>query len=87
MVGEEKTTVYLRKRNGNTPHLFYCSHCARPIFKYSGSVVMIMPGDTSELMKAPFELKCPGKMRTAEGDQQGIKCPVKYIIEGFVEVL
>lgn len=81
---EEYTTVFLRKRNVNKPHLFYCHHCARPLFKYAGSVAMVDEGNKSIIMKAPFEHKCPGKMRSSDGDK---RCPITYVIEGFVDIL
>lgn len=81
---EEYTTVYLRRRKTNTTHLFYCHHCSRPLFKYAGSVALVTPGNGGDLMKAPFEHKCPGKMRSESGDK---KCPIIYVIEGFVEIV
>lgn len=81
---DEYTTVFLRKRIGNTEHLFYCNHCQKPLFKYSGSVAMLVAGDSTNIMKAPFKIKCNGKMRATSFER---KCPITYIVEGFVETL
>lgn len=76
-----KTTVFLR-RDTDQAKIFHCFTCCYPLFKYQGSITMVIPGDADKEQKvlvAPFEHECRGN------SAKWGKCPCVYIIEGFVE--
>lgn len=80
---QEFTSVWLR-RNNEKEHIFYCNTCQCPLFKYQGSVAMMVPGNVNNndegemVMQFPLIIPCRG-----HSPKYG-KCPAVYVIEGFV---
>jgi hypothetical protein len=83
---EEPISVWIVKRTQTPLRFFFCNICRSGLFKYKGSVVSIIPGDSGDLEASgewvanfPYYVRCYG-----HSPKYG-KCPAIYIIQGYVE--
>lgn len=82
---QEFIGVWIKRRKNSKLRMWFCNICRTALFQYKGEIVSIVPGNPEaegeDVTKFPFIIKCRGNSVTYG------KCPVTWVIEGYVEEL